>query len=91
MEVMEQLAAVAVVLLLLGASLWALRRRGFAGVSLARRGSGRRMECVERLSLGPQQVLHLVRMDEVELLVASSPSGCTLLKSFGRGQSGAAR
>jgi flagellar biosynthetic protein FliO len=88
---MEQLAAVAVVLLLLGASLWELRRRGFAGVSLARRGSGRRMECVERLSLGPQQVLHLVRMGEVELLVASSASGCTLLKSFGPGQSEAAR
>lgn len=91
MEVMEQLAAVAVVLLLLGATLWALRRRGFAGVSLARRGSGRRMECVERLPLGPQQVLHLVRLGEVELLVASSPSGCTLLKSFGQHQSEGAR
>ena len=83
MEVIEQMAAVAVVLLLLGATLWALRRRGFAGVALARKSGGRRMECVERLPLGPQQVLHLVRLGETELLLASSPSGCTLLKSFG--------
>ena len=85
MEVIEQMAAVAVVLLLLGATLWALRRRGFAGVALARKSGGRRMECVERLSLAPQQVLHLVRLGETELLLASSPSGCTLLKSFGHG------
>jgi flagellar biosynthetic protein FliO len=83
MEVIQQMAAVAVVLLLLGATLWALRRRGFAGVALRRKSGTRRMECVERLPLGPQQVLHLVRLGETELLVASSPSGCTLLKSFG--------
>ncbi len=83
MEATEQMAAVALVLLLLGAALWALKRRGFAGV-VRGRTSGRRLECVERLPLGPQQVLHLVRMGEMELLVASSPSGCTLLKSFGR-------
>jgi flagellar biosynthetic protein FliO len=71
------------VLLLLGATLLALRRRGFAGVALGRKSGARRMECVERLPLGPQQVLHLVRLGETELLVASSPSGCTLLKSFG--------
>ena len=82
MEVIEQMAMVAVVLLLLGATLWVLRRRGFAGV--ARKSGGRRLECVERLPLGPQQVLHLVRMGETELLLASSPSGCRLLKSFGR-------
>jgi flagellar biosynthetic protein FliO len=86
MEVMEQMAAVALVLLLLGATLWALRRRGFGGVSLVRKSGGRRMEIVERLPLGPQQVLHLVRLGEAELLVASSPSGCSLLKSFGRNQ-----
>jgi flagellar biosynthetic protein FliO len=82
MDVFGQMAAVAVVLLLLGATLWALRRRGFAGVTLARRSGGRRLECAERLPLGPHQVLHLVRMGEIELLLASSPSGCTLLKSF---------
>ncbi len=82
MEVIEQTAAVATVFLLLGGTLWALRRRGVANLSLAGRASVRRMECLERLPLGPQQVLHLVRLGETELLVASSPSGCTLLKSF---------
>jgi flagellar biosynthetic protein FliO len=82
MDVFGQMAAVAVVLLLLGATLWALRQRGFAGVTLRRRPGGRRLECLERLPLGPHQVLHLVRMGEIELLLASSPSGCTLLKSF---------
>ena len=53
------------VLLLLGATLWVLRRRGLAGVSLARTGSAaRRMECLERLPLGPQHTLHLVRVGE---------------------------
>lgn len=83
MEVMEQMTAVAVVLLLLGATLWVLRRRGFAGVALARKSSGRRMECLEKLSLGPQQVLHLVRLGQTELLLASSASGCTLIKVLG--------
>jgi flagellar biosynthetic protein FliO len=84
MDVFGQMAAVAVVLLLLGATLWALRRRGFAGVALARRSGGRRLECVERLALGPHQMLHLVRMGEIEMLLASSHSSCTLLKSFER-------
>ena len=84
MDVMEQIAAVGLVLLLLGATLWLLRRRGFGGMTLRRKSGGRRMECVERLPLGPQQVLHLVRLGDTELLLASSPSGCTLLKTFGR-------
>ena len=58
MEATGQMAAVALVLLLLGATLWALKRNGFAGVA-RRKSSGRRLECVERLPLGPQQVLHL--------------------------------
>jgi flagellar biosynthetic protein FliO len=82
MDVIGQMATVALVLALLGATLWALRKRGFAGVALARKVSTRRMECLERLSLGPHQVLHLVRLGEREFLVATSPGGCTLIKSF---------
>jgi flagellar biosynthetic protein FliO len=84
MEAIQQMAAVALVLLLLGATLWVLRRRGFAGVTLGKKSSGRRMECLERLSLGPQHTLHLVRVGEKELLLALSPSGCSLLESFAR-------
>jgi flagellar biosynthetic protein FliO len=82
MEVIQQMAAVAVVLLLLGATLWVLRRRGLAGISLGNRISARRMQCLERLPLGPQHTLHLVRVGETELLLASSPSGCSLVQKL---------
>ena len=84
MEVFQQVAAVALVLLLLSASLWVLRRRGFAGVALGKKATGRRMESLERLPLGPQHTLHLVRVDETELLLALSPSGCRLVESLAR-------
>jgi flagellar biosynthetic protein FliO len=84
MEAIQQMAAVAVVLLLLGATLWVLRRRGLAGMALGSRAAARRMQCLERLSLSPQHTLHLVRVGESELLLASSPSGCSLVKRLPR-------
>jgi len=80
MELIQQMAAVGLVLLLLATSVWVLRRRGVAGISLAGRPSKRRLECVERMPLGPQHTLHLVRIDGRELLVSASPSGCALLE-----------
>jgi len=82
MEVIQQAAAVAAVLGLLAATLWWLRRRGLAGVALGKRPSGRRLEALERLPLGPQHTLHLVRLGETALLLAVSPSGCALVRSF---------
>ena len=84
MEVIQQVTAVGVVFVLLGAALWALRRRGFAGGSLPKSGAGRQLESLERLPLGPQHTLHLIRVGEAELLVALSPSGCSLLESYAR-------
>lgn len=81
MEFVSQIMAAIGVLGLLGASLWWLRRRGFAAVVPARRGGGRRMECLERLPLGPQHTLHLIRLGEKALLLASSPTGCVLVES----------
>jgi flagellar biosynthetic protein FliO len=86
MEVMQQITAVALVLSLLGGSLWWLRRRGFAGLTVARRGGERRIECLERLPLGPQHTLLLVRVGENELLLSASPSGCSLIQAVSRGQ-----
>jgi flagellar biogenesis protein FliO len=77
-----QIAAVAGVLGLLAGTLWWLRRRGIAGVLAARRPSKRKLECLERLPLGPQHTLHLVRLGETTLLMASSPGGCALVRSF---------
>ena len=86
MDVLQQIAAVAAVLVLLAATLWWLRRRGFAGVALARRTARRRLECLERLPLSPQHTLHLVRLGDADLLVASSPAGCSLMGSFPAGR-----
>ena len=81
MEVIQQAAAVVGVLLLLGATLWWLRRRGFAGVNVLKKSSVRRLECLERLPLGPQHTLHLVRFGERALLLATSSAGCALVES----------
>ena len=86
MDVIQQIAAVAAVLVLLAATLWWLRRRGFAGMALARRPARRRLECLERLPLSPQHTLHLLRLGEAVLLVSSSPAGCSLMGNFSSGQ-----
>jgi len=79
MELFQQLAAVAAVLALLAGSLWWLRRRGMAALTLPRRAGGRTLKSLERLPLGPQHALHLVRLGDKALLVACSPTGCRLL------------
>jgi flagellar biosynthetic protein FliO len=81
MEMIDQVAAIAVVLGLLAAVTWWLRRRGLLQTASPRRSGGRRLESLERLPLGPQQTLHLVRMGSRALLVAATPSGCALLDS----------
>jgi flagellar biosynthetic protein FliO len=81
MEMVGQFAAVAAVLALAAATSWWLRRRGLAGPLLLRKGVGRRLESVGRLPLGPQQTLHLVRLGERALLLASTPAGCVLLQT----------
>ena len=81
MELVSQIATVSAVLGLLGAALWWLRRRGIVSLVSSSR-SGRRMECLERLSLGPQQTLHLIRLGDNALLLASSPAGCSLILSL---------
>jgi flagellar biogenesis protein FliO len=37
------------------------------------------MEVLERVSLGPQHSLHLVRVSDRILLIGTAPSACTLL------------
>ncbi len=83
METIQQAGAVALVLALLLLTLWWLRKRGFAGGApgsiLMRKPGARRLESVERVPVGPQQALHLVRLGSAALLISSSPSGCALL------------
>jgi flagellar biogenesis protein FliO len=81
MELIRQVLAVSAVLLLLAASLWWLRRKG-----IVRQGGGgsrkNALQAVERLMLGPQHSLHLVRLAGRGLLLGTSPSGCPVLESF---------
>ncbi|SPE36368.1 conserved hypothetical protein [Candidatus Sulfopaludibacter sp. SbA3] len=85
MEMLQQMVSVAVVLGLLGGTLWWLRRRGLAQVSglpgLPRRKSAALLQRVERLSLSPTHSLHLVRLADRAILIASSPSGCQVVES----------
>lgn len=75
MELFEQFVAVAGVLALLGASLWVLRRKGLS----FQRGHGtREMEIVERVSLGPQHALSLVRVKGGLVLVGTGPGVCEI-------------
>ena len=81
MESIRQVLAVSAVLALLAASLWWLRRKG-----LVRHGAGgsrkHTLQAVERLVLGPQHSLHLVRLADRGLLLATSPAGSAVLESF---------
>jgi len=86
MEWIGQLAAVGLVLMVLAATLWWLRRRSVAALLPGGRSPRRRMECLERLRLGPQHTLHLVRLGDRAMLVASSPAGCSLVESLSRSE-----
>ncbi len=82
MEMFEQLFIVAIVLGVLCAGLWLLKRKGWARSSVRRsRGDGQpRLEVIDRLSLTPHHSLHLVRLADRTLLVGLSPNGCNLLE-----------
>ena len=81
MDVLGQLGAILAVLGLLAASLWWLRRRGWAVLAAGVRPAGRRkLELLERLVLGPQHSLHLVRVGGEVLLVACSPASCGVVE-----------
>ncbi|MGA3241127.1 MAG: flagellar biosynthetic protein FliO [Bryobacteraceae bacterium] len=79
MEVIQQTGAVVAVLALLLLTLWWLRKRGLTSVTLGRKTAARRLESLERLPLGPQHALHLVRMGGSALLISSSSAGCALI------------
>lgn len=75
------------VLALLLAVLWALRRlQGIKGLQ-GLRPVQRRLSVVEALSVGPRQKIALVRVDDREVLVGLTPTGFALLKELqGSGQ-----
>ena len=44
----------------------------------------KRLESIERLTLTATHSLHLVRIGEREVVVATHPQGCTLLNTEGK-------
>jgi flagellar biogenesis protein FliO len=77
----QQVLAIFLVLALLGLALWFLRSRGFAHYrGQGRRKSARHLESVARLPLTPHHSVHLIRVSDHTVLLALSPSGCTLIE-----------
>ena len=76
MDVVQPLAAIVLVAVLLSGALLVLRKRAAASITGTAR---RRLEVVERVSLGPHHSLHLVRAGARLLLVATAPNSCQLL------------
>lgn len=80
----RQVLSVLLVFALLGLLLWKLRRGGAAvgfGAPWRRTpGNARVIQAVERLALTPQHALHVVRVQGREIVVATHPHGCTLIR-----------
>jgi flagellar biogenesis protein FliO len=78
---LRQVFSILLVFSLLGLALWKLRRPGSPFRSPWRKQgtSARALETVERLALTPQHMLHLVRVQGREVVVATHPQGCTWL------------
>jgi flagellar biogenesis protein FliO len=86
----QQVFAVFLVLGLLLAALWLLRRKGLAtlapGIRWTTAGSaGRKMQVIERLPLTAQHSLHLVSLPGRVIVVAVSPGGCTAIATLEAG------
>ena len=88
MDVVQPLAAIVLVMALLGGVLLILKKRGAASFGLNRATGSvpRSLEVVERVSLGPQNALHLVRAGGRVLLVVTGPNSCELLDYSGPGE-----
>jgi hypothetical protein len=82
MEYLQQTLAVLAVFGILGGALWWLRGRGFARFSIsAPKKSQGVLSQVERLPLSATHSLHLVRMADRAILIASWPGGCQAIES----------
>jgi flagellar biosynthetic protein FliO len=79
MEIARQFGAVLFVLALLGAAVWVLRRYGMAGTTWKTRQAGS-IEILQQVALGPGHRLHLVRVADQAILIATHASGSTVIE-----------
>jgi len=78
MDVIQPIAAIIFVMALLGGALLLLKKRGGATLRFPAAGP-RRLEVIERVSLGPQHALHLIRAGDRMILIATAPTSCQIL------------
>jgi flagellar biogenesis protein FliO len=79
-DLIRQVLAVLAVFALLAAAVWKLRG---GPLSLTRaRSDGPRLSSAGRIALTPQHVVHLIRIDGREIVVATHPQGCVLLSEI---------
>jgi flagellar biogenesis protein FliO len=81
MELMWQMASVGFVFLLLAGALWWFKGKGMVQLGQPFPGGACTwpMNVANRLNLGPQHSLHLVRLGQRGLLVATYAGGCALI------------
>lgn len=75
MESLQQIGAILLVLGLLGSALYFLKKKKLGGFDIGPR-AGRRLQVLERISLGPQHAVCLVRIDDKTMLITTSPASC---------------
>ena len=78
-DLFRMIGSFALVLALMAALLWALRR---LQSRMASQNSGRRMQIVESLSVGPRQKIALVRIGEHEVMVGITASQISALAQW---------
>lgn len=78
-DVLRYFGALLLVLAMVGGAGLVARRFGVPGVTKS--ASEKRLAVVETLMVGPRQRLFIVRRDNVEHLVLSTPEGATVVES----------
>ncbi len=75
---MRQFGGIALTLALLAGALWWLKRKG---VTQWRSGRSAHLEVIESRGLGPGHAVHLVRVGDRIMALATYGGGCTLLEA----------
>ena len=80
LDVLRYVAALLMVLALIGGAGLAARKWGVPGVTKA--VADKRLSVVETLMIGPRQRLFIVRRDDAEHLIFSGPDGVCLVENI---------
>ena len=80
LDVLRYVAALLMVLALIGGAGLAARKWGVPGITKA--VADKRLAVVETLMIGPRQRLFIVRRDEAEHLIFSGPDGVCLVENI---------